>query len=385
MKAASEKRRGSAALIWILSLFAVSFVIWANNAPLAEIVRGPGVIVPASSAQIVQSLEGGILDEINVSEGDTVEVGQVIAKLNRTKYLAEVRDFESQILTIEARLIRLQAELGGAEEIVFPATFHASNPMLVTSEENLFHSRLLKFNSEFRAAEEQLALDQERVETMEELVSQGALPALDLLDARSAATDALFARDNLVATFELERSDEISRLVSDLARLRAQVEQSKDQLVRSSLVSPTTGIVNTIYTTTVGGVVQSGEPIFEITPLNDELLVEVRIQPKDIAFLSLGMFTTIKLSAYDYTIHGSLQGEISQISADTFEDNQAPDQEPYYKVLIALDKTSLATKSDVFDVRPGMLADAEVHVGERTVMQYLLKPLIKTQEALREP
>jgi adhesin transport system membrane fusion protein len=211
------------------------------------------------------------------------------------------------------------------------------------------------------------------------------LPALDLLDARASATDLLFARDSLLANYELDRSDEISTLVSDLARLTAQVEQSKDQLDRLSLVSPTAGVVNTIYTTTIGGVVQSGEPIFEITPLNDELLVEVRVQPKDIAFVTNDMSATIKLSAYDYTIHGTLSGRISQISADTFEDNQNAEQEPYYKVLIALDPIALSERSDVFDVRPGMLADAEVHVGERTVMQYFLKPLIKSQDALREP
>ena len=385
MRAAIEKRRGGAIVIWILAAFFAVFILWAYNAPLDQIVRGPGVLVPSKSAQVVQSLEGGILEEINIREGDVVRKGQEIAKLNATRYRAEVRDFESQILTSEAKLLRLRAELDRLDSFVLPKRFSDADPDLASSEEQLFKARLLQFNSELTAANERHDLEAEKVTLMESMVAQQVLPAVELLNARTAANDARAARDNLLATFALERSDEFSELVADLARLRAQVEQSRDQLARSSLYSPTDGIVNTIYTTTLGGVVQSGEPIFEITPLNDELLVEVRIRPEDIAFVNTSMPTTVKLTAYDYTVFGSLKGEISQVSADTLEDDQGPESTPYYKVLVTLIPDGLAERSDAIEIRPGMLADAEVHVGERTIMQYLLKPLIKSKEALREP
>lgn len=385
MRAATEKRRGGAVVIWVLAAFFAVFVIWAYNASLDQIVRGPGVLVPSKSAQVVQSLEGGIVESINVSEGDIVKKGETIAKLNETRYRAEVRDFESQIRTIDAKLLRLRAELERRSSFSLPNDIRASDPNLASSEEQLFEARLMQFNSDLAAANEQLNLESEKVALMETMVEQQALPAIELLNAKTAVNEARSHRDSLLATFSLERSDEISRLIAENARLRAQVEQSKDQLVRSSLLSPADGIVNTIHTTTLGGVVQPGEPIFEITPLNDELLVEVRIRPEDIAFVNTAMPTTIKLSAYDYTIFGSLQGQISQVSADTFEDDVGPESTPYYKVLVSIDPEALAERSDVFVIRPGMLADAEVHVGERTVMQYLLKPLIKSREALREP
>ena len=385
MKSATEKRRGGALIIWVLAAFFVVFVGWAYHAPLDQIVRGPGVLVPSTNAQVVQSLEGGIVEEIKVREGDVVKKGPAIAKLNETRYRAEVRDFESQILTIEAKLLRLRAELERRDSFTLPEKIRSADPALASSEEQLFDARLMQFNSELNAANEHFTLESEKVDLLETMVAQKVLPAIELLNARTAANEARAARDNLIATFSLERSDEISRLVADLARLQAQVEQSKDQLARSSLLAPTDGIVNTIHTTTLGGVVQPGEPIFEITPLNDELLVEVRIRPEDIAFINTSMPTTVKLTAYDYTVFGSLRGEISQVSADTVEDGPGPEDEPYYKVLVSLEPASLGESSDAIEIRPGMLADAEVHVGERTVMQYLLKPLIKSREALREP
>jgi len=386
MRASKERKRtSSATLVWTLAALVAVFVIWARNAPLDEIVRGPGTLIPSSKNQIVQSLEGGILEEILVREGDLVEAGQIIARLNETQYQADVRDYEGQILTIEARLERLETELSGATQFILADHFWNAAPSLAESEVQLFKARQLEHETAVTAAREKLELDQSEVALIENLVNRNAMPAIELINAKSAALDSKTILDQLLTEFRLERADEISDLLTELGRLEAQIEQSRDQLARSTLVSPAGGIVNTIYTTTLGGVVQSGEPIFEITPQNDELLVEVRIRPSDIAFLTLNMDTTIKLTAYDYTVFGSLYGKVAQISADTFEDEQTADAEPYYKVLVAIDNESLADRQDVIEIRPGMLASAELHVGQKTVMQYLLKPLIKSSEALREP
>ena len=385
MGGATAKRRGSSRLVWILSAFFVAFAVWAKNAPLDEIVRGAGVMVPSSNAQVVQSLEGGILNEINVREGDRVSAGQVLAKLNETRYRAEVGDFESQIRAIAARLARLEAELDRVESFQLPKVIAVADPLLAVSEEQLFQARMLQFHSELADAEEQLLLRSDKVQLMTRMVKQGAMPEIDLINEKLAESDARAGRDRILSEFQLQRSEEISTLVAEMSRLEAQVEQSRDQLARSRLVSPSDGIINTIYTTTIGGVVQPGEPIFEVTPLDDEMLVEVKIQPKDIAFVAKDMATTVKLSAYDYTIYGSLSGRIAQISADTFEDESSPDGQPYYKVLISVDDYAFPEHEEKVEIRPGMLADAEVHVGSKTVLQYLIKPLVKSSEALREP
>lgn len=386
MRAAKDrKRRSSATLVWTLAAFVVVFAVWAQNAPLDEIVRGPGTLIPSSKNQIVQSLEGGILQDIQAREGDRVQAGQTIARLNETQYLSDVRDYEGQILTIEARLARLETELSGAENFVLEQRFWNADPTLAKSEVQLFNARRLEHTTAVSSAQEKLDLDQSEVDLVEAMVNRNALPAIELINAKSTALDSKSELDRLITEFRLERADEISELLTELGRLEAQVAQSRDQLARATLLSPADGIINKILTTTVGGVVQPGEPIFEITPENDELLVEVRIRPADIAFVTLNMETTIKLTAYDFTIFGSLNGRVTQISADTFEDEQSAEAEPYYKVLVAINKDSLVERQDVFEIRPGMLASAELHVGEKTVMQYLMKPLIKSSEALREP
>jgi len=385
MIAANESRRGGARIIWLLTALVLVFFGWAHNAPLDEIVRGPGTLVPSSNAQIVQSLEGGILDEIAVREGDIVEPGQTIASLNSTRYLAEVRDFEGQIMAIRAQLMRLRAELAQSETFKLPAEIWDRDPELAASEEQLFIARQQKYQSSIAAAREHLSLQEDQVTMIGGMVSQNAMPAIELLNARQLASELRASRDTLEADYQLERSEDISLLLAELARLTAQVEQSRDQLARSTIASPVRGVVNTLHVSTVGGVVQPGAPIFEITPLNDELLVEARIAPKDIAFVAPEMPSTVKLSAYDYTIYGSLPGKVVQISADTFEDDQAQDAQPYYKVLISVDTAAFSARQNVADIRPGMLADAELHVGEKTVLQYLMKPLLKSSEALREP
>ena len=385
MRAAKEKRRGSAAIVWILTSFVVVFVLWAKNAPLDEIVRGPGVLIPASKNQVVQSLEGGILESISVGEGDIVEQRQILAHLSETRYQADVSDLEGQILAIEAKLLRLYAEVELVSEFRLPVRFRAENPELTLSEEKLFNARMAQHQSAVVAAQEQADLQAERVSLMRDMVDRNAMPALELLNAETAESEARAAHEALLTEYQLIRSEEISELLAEIERLRAQVEQSRDQLSRATLLSPVKGIVNTLYVTTVGGVVQPGEPIFEITPLDDELLVEVEILPKDIAFVAVGMPSTVKLTAYDYTVYGSLKGKVAQISADTFEDETSADGTPYYRVIIQVDPASWIDKEDVFEVRPGMLAEAELHVGEKTVMQYLLKPLVKSSEALREP
>lgn len=383
-KLAPTGRSGSR-VIWVLSFLVIAFVFWARNAPLDEVVRGPGTLVPASQNQIVQSLEGGILDEIVVGEGDIVAQGEVIARFNQTRFRADVEDLEGQILSREAQKLRFEAEIAATDTFTLPDDIWQRDAELAASEEQLFIARREKHLAAIQSLEEQALLQADRVSLMRNMVDQNAMPALELLNAEVVESESRAALEELGAQYQLERAEELATVVSELAQLRAQVAQSRDQLSRSTLLSPADGVVNTVYVSTVGGVVQSGEPIFEITPLNDELLVEVRILPRDIAFIAVDMPATIKLTAYDYTVFGSLSGKVVQVSADTFEDEQSPNNESYYKVLVQIDPASLEERREVFEIRPGMVSDVELYAGQKTVMQYLMTPLIKSSEALREP
>jgi len=182
----------------------------------------------------------------------------------------------------------------------------------------------------------------------------------------------------------MSRSEDINTTLGELKQLEANLQTRHDQLKRTQLTAPVRSIVNKVHITTIGGVVAPGDPILELTPLDDELRIEARISPKDVAFISPGMSASVKLTAYDYTIYGAFPGTVIHISADTFEDAAQRDATPYYKVLIAVAPEDLVRKGKRVEIRPGMLAEAELNVAEKSVLQYLLKPLFKTTEAFSE-
>ncbi|MEO0863161.1 MAG: HlyD family efflux transporter periplasmic adaptor subunit, partial [Pseudomonadota bacterium] len=197
--------------------------------------------------------------------------------------------------------------------------------------------------------------------------------------------DARIKLDEIITQTELERAQAYSDTLKELNTLRQTHKAAQDQLNRTVLVSPMRGIVNNLSVTTIGGVVRPGEEILQIIPLDEELFVEGRIAPEDIAGVRPGQEATIKLSAYDYTIYGALKGQVTLVSADTFKDERKADGDPHYKVTVAVDGAGLTDRQRSVAIRPGMQAQVELHTGSKTVLQYLLKPLYKSREAFREP
>jgi adhesin transport system membrane fusion protein len=353
-------RMGGARLtIWLCALAVWAFVLWASLAWVDEIVRAPGVFISNSRPQIIQNLEGGILAELRVREGDVVERGQVLARLHDTRFMTEVEDLRAQIAGLEVRQLRLEAELAGQYDVT------------VRSEGA---KRVLE-----QAAEEKRLL--------ERLLDQKIVALIEVTRARKSHADAAKRYEEIVTQAELERAEAYAETLKELATLRQTLRASQDQLDRTVLLSPMRGVVNTVKVTTIGGVVRPGEEILEIIPLDEALHVEARVAPRDIANIRRGQEATIKLTAYDYTIWGTLKGRVDFISADTFKDERArdPDGDPHYKVTLRVDMDALTPRQAGIEIRPGMQAEAELHTGEKTVLQYLLKPLYKSQQALREP
>lgn len=220
---------------------------------------------------------------------------------------------------------------------------------------------------------------------MERLHKQDIVALIEVNRAKKAMSDAQIKYNEIGTQAELELAEEFSKTLQDLTSRRQELRLARDQLDRTVIKSPLQGVVNSLAVTTIGGVVRPGEEIFEIIPLGEELFVEARVKPENIASVEPGQAATIKLSAYDYTIYGTLKGKVDFVSADTFEDDRNPRAEPYYRVSVRVDTSSFTERQQGIEIRPGMRATAELQTGSKTILRYLLKPLYKSREAFREP
>jgi len=381
----AQRMRGPSLMIWLCAGTVWLFIIWAANAWIDEIVRAEGEIISSSRPQIIQNLEGGILSELLVKEGDEVLRGDVLARLHGTMFESSVDDLEDQIATLEVRRLRLEAELAGQTAFDVPADLAQRAPDMVASERALLAARQADFSKRSDGARRVLDQAAKELSLLEDLLDKKVVALIEVTRARKAHADARIKYDEIVTQAELGRAQDYSETLRELATLRQNLRASMDQLNRTTLLSPMHGVVNTLSVTTIGGVVRPGEEILQIIPLDEELFVEAKVAPEDIAGIRPGQEATIKLSAYDYTIYGTLKARVDVISADTFKDERTRDEDPHYKVTLRVDMGSLTERQAQIEIRPGMLGQVELHTGEKTVLQYLLKPLYKSREALREP
>ncbi|MBS0125599.1 HlyD family type I secretion periplasmic adaptor subunit [Thetidibacter halocola] len=377
--------RGPSLTVWLCACSVWLFILWASSAWLDEIVRSEGQVISSSRPQIIQNLEGGILTELLVKEGDEVLRGDVLARLHGTQFQSSVDDLQDQITALEIRRLRLEAELAGASDFGVPAALSRRMPEMVASERALLAARQSDFASRRDGAARVLAQAKSEMTLMEDLLDKKVVALIEVTRARKAHADAKRSHDEIVTQTELARATDYSDTLKELATLRQNLKSSQDQLNRTVLTSPMHGVVTKLAVTTIGGVVRPGEEIMQIIPMDEELFIEARIAPENIANIRSGQEATIKLSAYDYTIYGTLKGRVDVISADTFRDERNPEVPPHYKVTVRVDLASLTDRQVAIEIRPGMLATAELHTGEKTVLQYLLKPLYKSREAFREP
>lgn len=383
----TRQMRGPSAVIWLCGGAVLVFLIWAAFAWVDEIVRAEGSMISSSRPQIIQNLEGGILAELAVGEGDIVERGDVLARLHGTQFQSSVDDLRDQISAFEIRRLRLEAELAGQFDFAVPVEWAGRTPNIVESERTLLRARQSDFVSRSDGAKRVLVEAEREANLMNDLLDRNIVSLIEATRARKSYADAQIRYDEVTTQTELERAQEYSDVLKELATLRQNLKSSTDQLNRTVLVSPMRGIVNNLSVTTIGGVVRPGEEILQIIPLGEELFVEARVKPEDIAGVRPGQDATVKLSAYDYTIFGTLKGKVTLISADTFKDERAreADGNPHYKVTLQVDTEHLTERQASLRIRPGMQASVELHTGSKTVLQYLLKPLYKSKEAFREP
>ena len=410
-------------LMYLIVSFFIICIIWASLAKLDKVTRGTGRVVPSQQMQIIQNLEGGIIKKILVREGQVVEAGTTLLILDKTTLKGQFNQGHQQELALRAKITRLTAEVN-YQELKFDADLIEEAPNLVTAERQLFHGRKTEFLSQnkllqsqirqkqqellenrvdLKTAKNGIALVESEINILLPLVENGLEPEINLLKlkrsmaslqgSRQTAEHAILgkkeaiqeARDRVAATKEKHRSDalaELSLVTNDMSELQQTLPILRDRVSRTKLVSPVRGIVNRILINTEGGVARPGEPLVEIVPLDDTLIVEANINPKDIAFLHVGQKAKIKITAYDFAKYGGLDGKLITISADVV---QISDTETAYAVQAITNSSSIKYGDQRLEIMPGMVVELDILTGKQSIMEYILAPLSKVGErAFRE-
>jgi membrane fusion protein, adhesin transport system len=404
-------------LFVVIAAFFVIFVLWANLAVLDEVTRGEGKIIPSSQIQAVQILEAGIVDEFLVKEGEEVEAGQVLMRLSDVDAGADLGANQARYLGMLASITRLQAEAEGKSTVEFPEEVIKGAPTSVTEELNAFRAnqqqilgqlsileqQLSQRHSEIRELETRasdirgvLRLQQEEKAMVEPLVAKGSAPKMELLQlervikektvelngalsglprAKSAASEAEARIRDIKTSAQAQAQTELAAKLTEMNEVKERLGAMKVRKGRTELKSPVRGTIQELSVNTVGGVVKPGEYIIKIVPKDDQLLVEAKVKPSDRAFIYPGQKATVKITAYDFSIYGGLSGEVVYISADTQEDEKG---NSFYIVRVRTFETELKRRGQVLPIISGMVASVDILTGHKTVMQYILKPLIKT-------
>jgi adhesin transport system membrane fusion protein len=412
----SPSKIGRVLKIWLLTIFL--FILWASFAEIDEITRGDGKVIPYGQNQIIQNLEGGIVESILVEEGKTVEKGQIILKINNAKSISTSSTNKMKYKELKAKQLRLQAQayqrpFEGIQtddkelqaQIELAKRLYVSNKIESAAKDNSIVQQIEQKKQEYKEARaniyslrKSLAFVTEEIGMTAPMVREGVKSKVDFLKLKREANDienkieaaklSLPRLKSAITEYREKRIEanqlfinkakkELNEVTAELKRLETQQVALTDQVARTMVRSPVTGIVQKLFVHTVGGVIRPGADLVEIVPTNKKLYLEVKIKPSDIAFIHPGAEAKIKVSAYDYAIHGGLIGHVVNISPDTITDKK---ERTFYLIHIQTDKNYLGTKEHPLNIIPGMTVNVDIVTGKKTVMQYILKPILKSKQ-----
>ncbi|AZF02936.1 MULTISPECIES: HlyD family type I secretion periplasmic adaptor subunit [unclassified Pseudomonas] len=410
--------------IWAIIAFFLFLVTWAGFSSIDEVTRGDGKAIPSSKLQKIQNLEGGIVAELYVKEGQIVEAGAPLIRLDDTRFVSNAGETEALRLAMQLRVERLSAQVDD-RPLNIPDEVLKAAPSQAANERSLYESRrqqlkdevgglqeqlvqrqqeLREFTSKQGQYRSQLSLQRQEINMSEPLVAQGAVSPVEVLRLKRAemetrgqldATTLAIPRaesaikevqrkiDETRGKFRSEALTQLNEARTELNKAESTGRALEDRVSRTLVTSPVRGIVKQLLVNTVGGVIQPGSDMVEIVPLNDTLLVEAKIRPQDIAFLHPGQEAVVKFTAYDYTIYGGLKAKLERIGADTITDEDK--KTTYYMITLRTDRSHLGTDEKPLLIIPGMVASVDIITGKKSILSYLLKPIIKARaEALHE-
>lgn len=422
----APSNKSSIFLFTCLALFC-TFLIWSYFAEIDEVTRGQGQVIPSSKTQVVQSLEGGIVKELMIREGNTVKKGQILLRIDDTGFSSDLGELEAKRRSLSAQVQRLrtEAENPEAEKVEFSKELQELVPNVVENEKTLFDIRKSAFNNQISLLEERheqrkqelaelledkkryqrgLEIAEREFKIKEPLAKRGIVSKTDVLrlerelsdlKGQLASTNQAIPRveasireaerlvDEQKLSFRQNAQTELNAKLAELSIVNQSLKAAEDKVERTDVRSPVAGIVNKLHTNTIGGVIRAGEPMVEITPIEDSLLVEVRVSPRDIAFVHPDQKALVKLTAYDFTIYGGLDGKVEIISSDSIKDKET--NESFYLVTVRTEESVLRKGKESLPIIPGMVAQVDIITGKKSVLDYILKPIVKARrEALRE-
>jgi membrane fusion protein, adhesin transport system len=420
-------RRFAHILLGLVFVIVISFLIWADQAVLDEVTRGEGRVVPSGQTQVIQNLEGGILAEVLTSEGQIVEKGQVLMRIDNTVAESRLRELKQRYFSGLSTVTRLEAEIAGVtdpEAIKFPDELLQGAPDVARSELALFTIRQQQLQSQLAILQDQLSqrqqelaelrgkadnlrssfgLAQKELDITRPLADQGVVSKVDLLrlerqvnDLRSDINAADLARPRAEAaveearkrlnerlvTFKTDASQDMTKAKLELAATTEEMGANQDRVTRTEVRSPVHGTIKEIKIRTIGGVIQPGQNLIEVVPIEDTLLVEAQVRPSDIAFIRPKQAAVVKVTAYDFSTYGGLDAVVEEISADTIQNEKG---EHFFRIRLRTDKNFLGTADKPLPIIPGMTASVDILTGHKTVLEYLLAPVMRARDtALRE-
>lgn len=382
-----EKHWGKFTIILLLLILCIAFIIWAYNSRLEEVTRGQGSVIPSSHEQIVQSLDPGTIAQMKVKEGDIVEKGQVLLKLDDTRSSAILRESEAKVVNLEAMIARLRAQAYGTP-LIFPKHIPQE---LRQRESAAYQARLRSLTDSVTGIHNaKVNLDREIAITAP-MVAQGVMSEVELLRMKRESANLALQITDKQNQYTTDANNELVKIEAELAQARENTAMRADPVTRSEIRAPLRGVIKNIQINTVGGVVQAGQDILEIVPIDEKLLVEAYIRPQDVAFMRPGLKAVVKISTYDYAIYGGLNGKVILISPDTLSRQKRADDlkldpnQQYYRILVETDGNNIKDKNGKpMEIIPGMVATVDVKTGDKTVFDYLIKPITRLKQALRE-
>ena len=369
----NKERKG---MIYIIFVAIILFLVWANWFEIEQTVRAPGQLVTETRTQVVQAADGGVIEKILVSEGDMVKMGQVIAILEDERAMAGVNEGKAKVAALSAALTRARAQAEGLP-LVFSEE-EARFPDILFEQKALYDQALQSLMSEQETWNTAVSIAKEELAINENLFSTGDASRLDVMRSRRQVVELEGKLQTIENEYKQRAREEVTQLQQQFISEQFQLLERESILKHTELHAPLDGIVKSLRIDTVGGVLRSGDELMQISPIYNELFVEVKINPADVGSLTLSLPASVKVDAFDYTIYGGLKGELIYLSSDTLTQEGADGQNTvYYKALVKIDQDSNNPKLNHTDLKAGMTAGIDIQTGKRTILQYIMKPVTR--------
>ena len=359
-------------------------LVWSAFSNVDEVTHAEGRVIPSSHMQVVQNMEGGIVKSINVKQGDLVEKDDVVLSMESVQFSSEFDSKKQQVMSLMAKEARLLAEVNETG-LAYTKEFTAMAGHYVSAETSEFETRKRRLHADLSLLESQVQSGQQELDIVRKLTERGLEPQIELVRTQARVDEARNKMESMRRQFKSESATELSRVVLELNPLRQTLPAYADKVNRTQVKAPLKGLVNRVMINTVGGVIKPGEPVVEIVPYDDNLVVEAQIRPQDIGFIRMGQSANVKFTAYDYSIFGSLKGTITNISPDSVSKEERGQVAYYYVARIETSTKAIKSLEQNLPIIPGMQAQVDIITGNKSVLSYLLKPLIAVKEnAFRE-